>query len=363
MVLLALTLSLPASGIAQSTADTSKARSWYETVSFNFFVSSGYSYNANRPDSMKNNFRVFDFDDNSIKLDVVELSVAREPAGPSAAGFRVDLTAGSSIPRVTRSAGMDIGDLDFHQMYLSYIAPLGTGLRLDAGKFITPLGYEVIEGYDRYNENYSRSLLFGYAIPFTHTGLRAGYAFTERLSAQCMVVNGWDNATDNNRSKSVSGAIAVVPAGGMSLCAAFISGPEKDRNDSDDRSVFDLAGTYDVSGLISLGVNADYGRDQHSSATGGDAVWKGVAGYLRFNLTGEFLVALRAEQFEDRDGFRTGISQRLREVTLTGEYRPASHFVVRGELRVDSSDRDVFQKQGAWTSSQMTLGVNAMFVL
>jgi hypothetical protein len=35
------------------------------------------------------------------------------------------------------------------------------------------MGYELIEGYDGYNDNYSRSLLFNYAIPLTHTGVKA----------------------------------------------------------------------------------------------------------------------------------------------------------------------------------------------
>ena len=43
----------------------------------------------------------------------------------------------------------------------------------DAGKFVTPIGAEVIESQD--NWNYTRSILFGYAIPFYHLG-RARHA-------------------------------------------------------------------------------------------------------------------------------------------------------------------------------------------
>ena len=46
----------------------------------------------------------------------------------------------------------------------------GGRLQVDAGKFVTPLGYEVIEGWDGYNDNASHSFLFGYAIPFTLEG-------------------------------------------------------------------------------------------------------------------------------------------------------------------------------------------------
>ena len=67
---------------------------------------------------------------------------------------------------------------------------------------MTNHGYELIDGYDGYNDNATRSFSFGYAIPFTHTGLKAAYAFSDQLTAMLMLVNGWDNAKDNNSSKS-----------------------------------------------------------------------------------------------------------------------------------------------------------------
>ena len=92
------------------------------------------------------------------------------------AGFRIDLVAGT-FAGLEQSAGLRIGDnADLQQAFVSYIAPLGSGLRFDAGKFVTHMGYELIEGYDGYNDNYSRSLLFNYAIPLTHTGVKASYS-------------------------------------------------------------------------------------------------------------------------------------------------------------------------------------------
>ena len=40
---------------------------------------------------------------------------------------------------------------------MSWNAPCGSGLRFDAGKFITHHGYEVIEGYDGWNDNATHS--------------------------------------------------------------------------------------------------------------------------------------------------------------------------------------------------------------
>ena len=50
---------------------------------------------------------------------------------------------------------------------------------------------EVIEGYDGWNDQYSRSLLFGYAIAFTHTGVKATYPFwTIRLLGGLLFLTG-----------------------------------------------------------------------------------------------------------------------------------------------------------------------------
>ena len=348
-------------GIAQDSAHVSTKNNWFGNMSMNVFLSAGYSYNLNNPDSRKNQFRIFDFDDNSIKVDVVEIVLKRDANNFNDVGFRMDLTAGSSIPKVARSGGLNIGDLDFHQMYLSYIAAVGNGLRLDFGKFVTHMGYELIDGYDGYNDNQTRSFLFGYTIPYTHTGVRIGYSFVENISAMLMIVNGWDNAIDNNKSKTVCGQIAITPTNGLNLFANMSYGPEKDNNNSDNRSAFDFVGVYAVNDLLTLGTNIDYGSEPRATTTGTDASWFGFAGYLRFNISKCFSLALRGEQFDDKEGVRTGTIQKLREVTITPEFKPADHFSVRGDFRMDKSDKKVFEKGIDLTDTQTTVGVSVLY--
>ena len=55
------------------------------------------------------------------------------------------------------------------------------------GKYATHMGYEVIGGYDGYNDNFSRGFIFGYGIPFTHTGLKATYAFNSKIAAMVSI--------------------------------------------------------------------------------------------------------------------------------------------------------------------------------
>ena len=131
-----------------------------------------------------NQFRVFDFNDDDPELDAAQLVVQHAVSDAGRIGFRLNLIAGSTVPEVTASYGMHIArDFDIPEAYVSYLAPLGTGLRFDAGKFVTPFGYEVMGGYDGYNDNFSRGFIFGYGLPVTHTGLKASYSFNRNQGA------------------------------------------------------------------------------------------------------------------------------------------------------------------------------------
>ena len=76
-----------------------------------------------------------------------------------------------------------------------------------------------------------------------------------------------------------------------------------------------------------------------------------------------FALALRVERFRDADGARTGATQTLHEVTLTPVVTLASGLVVRADLRVDLSDRDVFEDEGGLLTKrrQATLLLNALY--
>ena len=108
---------------------TPPAKPWYEELTVNGFVSASYSYNFNRPDSGTNQLRVFDFDDNSFKIDVAEVVLQKAISKSGEAGFRIDLAAGSSIPRVSSSFGLLQGqDIDLQQAFASWIAPPRVGI-------------------------------------------------------------------------------------------------------------------------------------------------------------------------------------------------------------------------------------------
>ena len=147
-------------------AGAAEIHTWWRGITTNGFLSLSYGYNTNQPDSYQNQYRVFDFNDNEPQLDMAQLVIQRAIEKPKEFGFRFNLIAGSGVPEVTAAYGlfrncetMIAHHVDIPEMYLSYIAPLGKGLRFDAGKFATHMGSEVIGGYDGYNDEFSRGFI------------------------------------------------------------------------------------------------------------------------------------------------------------------------------------------------------------
>lgn len=372
-LMLALILAAPVAS-AQTTPPASDSASkapeavpnFFRDIQANAFASLGYISNLNKPQDQSIGLRYFDNRANTFSVDLAELVVQKAVAKAGDAGFRLDLTAGT-FAGLTQSAGLRIGDnADLQQAFVSYIAPLGTGLRFDFGKFVTHLGYELIEGYDGYNDNYSRSLLFNYAIPLTHTGVKASYSISPKVSLMAMVVNGWDDAIDNNSSKSVGAQLMVKPADPVALYVNYIGGPENSDDNSSIRHVIDLVGTVTVNPVLSLGVNADFGREDRTSTVvpGKDAKWNGFAGYAKISTPSPFSLGLRAETFKDEGGTRLGIGEaRVNEFTITPTFKFGSNFVVRAEGRYDSSDVAPFlDDKGLAKKGQGTLGLNTIWV-
>ena len=297
-------------------------------------------------------------------MDVAEVVLQKAIGKPGEAGFRIDLAAGSSIPRVSSSFGLLQGqDVDLQQAFVSWIAPVGSGLRLDAGKFVTHFGYEVIEGYDAYNDNATRSFLFGFTIPYAHTGVKASYTFSDQLAGMFEICNGWDVARDNNTSKSIAAQLAWTPSKAVTVYGNFMTGPERPNVDSDPRNTFDVVAQWKLTDLTVFTVEALYGSEKGAATPGETASWSAIAGYARLGLSDAFAFCLRAEYFNDADGARTGTIQKLTEVTVTPEYKVSSHLILRGDLRVDWSDADVFSKKdGVFKGNQATILLNGIYL-
>lgn len=313
------------------------------------FFDAYYIKNLGSPVTGANKIRVFDPVDNEFNLGLAELDFQKK-AEP--VGFRVDLAAG-------KVAGLSLTGI-VQQAYLTTVIPVGDGLTVDVGQFVTHMGFEVIESKD--NWNYSRSILFGWAIPFYHTGARFSYPVLSNLSATVHVLNGWNLVTDNNTYKTLGLTLNYAPAPSTAVILNALSGTEAVAPVYGKRSVYDLIITHQLTDALSLAFNADYGQERLAA---GLSTWKGGALYAKYVLDPTNAIAARVEYYNDASNSSftsTGAAQKLSEFTGTYEYKPADNLILRGEVRTDMSDKAYFDdnKKAGAGKSQLTLLLGAV---
>lgn len=321
-------------------------------------VDAYYGYNSNTPANYVNGTQPFTPFNNQFGLNLIELGIAKAPDATSRTGYTVSLGFGQAMNTVN---GSDPAGLNFAQYlkegYFSYLAPVGKGLQLDVGKFVTPAGAEVIES--NANWNYTRSVLFYYAIPYFHYGLRAKYTINDKASLTGYLVNGWNNIVDTNSGKTAGVTLGLNPTKKVAISQTVLFGPEQPASsdpggpNSTFRQLWDTVITYSPTGKLSLMVNGDYGRgDRYCLVPGGSgcitpsspASWYGAAGYVKYAFNPKYTVAFRYEFFQDPDGFATGQGQHWQEGTFTFERDIASHIISRIEYRHDETSLPYFQQ-------------------
>ena len=353
-------------------------------ISFNGYIDASYTYlsGSGKFTSGTPN-RVFDTERRSFNVNALDLTLSALPQ--DGFGGMVNLTAGTDA-NVISSAGINSTDqFDVTQAYVHFAKG---GLMLIGGKYVTLSGAEVIKSPA--NLNFSRSILFGYAIPFTHTGVRA--YFTPGGSAVAPdgkwtfiagLNNGWDVQSESTQFSALDSSLGMgktleLGANGnitksIALAAVYYSGNESSGGFSTvpattgKRELLDLVATFNVTDNLSFILNYDTAKQDEVFAGGGEAKWNGLAGYVNYKLSDAWRVAFRTESFDDKDGFRTGVNfgtggQKWKESTITLANTPAKNVELRGEVRHDNSDQSSFnQPDGTTKKSQNSLGLEAIY--
>jgi len=297
-----------------------------------------YGYNFNKPSNQLNQFnsgvpsRAFDVNSQMFSLNYAEIAVEKK-AMP--VGFRFDFGFGDTARVVNSNESLDLRNIQ-----QAFVSVAKDNLTLDFGKFVTPLGAEVIETKD--NWNYSRGLLFTYAIPFYHFGLRATYAASDKATVAAYVVNGWNNVRDNNAEKSLGLMFTLKPTEKMTFTGNYLLGSESPLSSDNRRHMFDGVLTYNISPKFTAMANYDYGFDMLFAAR---RQWSGIAAYGKISLNGMdtgLKIVPRYEWFNDKNGFGTSTPQQIQEGTITLQMVSKETGTFWAEYRRDWSDQQVF---------------------
>jgi hypothetical protein len=341
--------------IARADDAAKKAEEAPPKVSLSGTLDLYYMYNMNHPPVGANAAgRAFDVKNDSFSLGLLMVNINKPTTDKSPLGYTAVLTVGKTadIVHATEPGGMNTYKY-LQQAYVTYVLPGKAPITVDFGKFVTMMGYEVIGPAS--NDNYSNSLLFTYAIPFYHTGLRVTYPFTPKLTGQLHIVNGWNDVEDDNGGKSIGVQLAFNPSAKMSFILNWMGGDEGANGGAGgigfatpgirNVNTIDLVGIYNLSSKIKLGANVDYASASAKSGSGGN--WSGEAVYLKYQFKPTTAGVLRLEHFEDNNGLRTGPAQNVNEITATLEHVWKSNLVTRVEFRHDHAGAAGFFPSGS----------------
>jgi hypothetical protein len=277
----------------------------------------------NSPPSGFNGLRNFDVRSDMAHVNMGMLTIDHAPAP---VGFHLDVGFGETFDIIhTGNRDPDAWKY-FKQAYVSIKPKSWHGVEIDAGEFVTSAGAEVIETNQNYN--YSRSLLFAWAIPYSHTGFRLQYPIGPHFTGSFQVVNGWNNVEPINSGKTYgfTGAYAWKK---VTWSNNYYVGPEHARTTSGWRNLYDTNVVVNQTENLSWYLNFDYGRDKNIGS--GASQWAGLAGAARYAIGKKYAVAARLEFFDDMDGFYRNRAERK---GIHADRRIQDYVVVNGSRRI-----------------------------
>jgi hypothetical protein len=132
--------------------------------------------------------------------------------------------------------------------------------------------------------------------------------------------------------------------------------------------IFDSYVTWQATPKLSFALEGDYfiQRLWKNEAPGQSSAPSHVAGgaaYVRYQFSPRIALASRAEYLSDRGGLFSGLTQALKENTVTFDYSLADEFLMRYEWRRDFSNKPTFltDVQNALSKDQTTATVGLIW--
>lgn len=370
----------PAPATAESTATAtqdSATLAFLRGTTVNIDVDGYYGYNFNKPIGRADQLRAYDLSSNSFSINQAGIMIERLPVGSSGQRFggRLDLQYGQATETLQGSSANELKPevwRNVFQAYGSYLAPVGSGLQVDFGKWASALGVE--GNYTKDQINYSRSYLFNY-LPFYHTGLRANYNVNSKVNVAYWLVNGAQQTDDFNGFKSQAFLFTLKPAKtltwnvnyyfgqeGRDSTATVPTGSQEPATPNGREHIFDTYATWSATPKLTLVGEADYvvNRTYLTSQPGRVAAG---AFYARYQLPRSYGLAARAEYLDDRGGLFSNTTQALKEFTATFEHQFGPGFLLRTEYRRDFSNQHYFltATQGVLNTAQGTATVGLVY--
>jgi uncharacterized small protein (DUF1192 family) len=352
--------------------DDSKLLGFFRDTTINVSLDGYYAYNFNNPVGRVNLLRAYDVLSNEFSLNQASVVVDHPPdaAAGHRWGGRLDLQFGQATDTLQGNPTNEPRPQIYRnifQAYGTYIIPVGKGISVDFGKWGSSLG---IEGnYSKDQINYSRAYWFDF-LPFYHMGVRVSAPISDRFALNYWAVNGTNQVEATNGFKDELFGFTAKPAKNVVWTMNYYLGQEHPdravvppaspipvqpglsfaaiRPAPNGRThIFDSYVTWQATPKLSFALEGDYflQRLWRNEAPGQSSAPSHVAGgavYARYQFSPKIALATRAEYLSDRGGLFSGLTQALKENTVTFDYSLADGFLMRYEWRRDFSNRPSF---------------------
>ncbi len=330
----------------------------YDGWVFSGLADAYVTHNGNNPTGDLNGLQNFDLHSGTPRLSLAKFTVDKSD---KVIGIHLDVGVGETMRLIHAGdpAAIENKGLRYvEQMYAIFKPTKTHGTEIDFGQFVTSAGAEVIESSS--NWNYTRSLLFAWAIPYYHFGIKTATPITKELTVGVQLVNAWNTVWGSHDFQNVGLTMALTKPK-YTWSANYYVGATDPGPKVGKRNLVDTTILLTPNSKFNAYINIDYARNNRYG--GGYDTWYGAAIAARYQLTKLFAVAARTEVFSDVNGFATGKKQNLKEGTITGEAKLNDHLVGRLEFRHDASDQPFFDRgKLAPNKSQntLTLGIVAL---
>jgi hypothetical protein len=353
-----------------------------------------YSFNFNHPVGRVNLLRSYDILSNEFSLNQASVIFDHPPNAAAGRrwGGRLDLQFGQATDTLQGNPANEPRPQIYRnifQAYGTYVIPIGKGVNLDFGKWSSSLG---IEGnYTKDQINYSRSYWFDF-LPFYHMGLRASVPVNDRFTVNYWVVNGTNQVEATNGFKDELFGFTAKPRKNITWTVNYYLGQEHPdrvvvdtpsnpvpvqpgltfagiRPAPDGRThILDSYTTWQPTAKLTFALEGDYfiqrlWREAGPGRSSAPSHVDGGAAYVRYQLSPKLALAGRAEYLSDRGGLFSGITQALKENTITLDYKVADGILTRYEWRRDFSNQPSFLSdvQGVLSKEQNTASVGLIW--
>ena len=206
---------------------------WLENNKFSItgFVEGGYFLDTNNPNSRKDQPTLIGFPgpfSDHVLLDQADLTLSKAIDSTKSwdwgftfeNGFGTDDSFIHSVGMLdNRPPGDPQNQYDIPQANVEVLVPLGTGLTIEAGKFLAFLSNEVINPTGNAFFTHSYNFLFG--VPFTNTGVTGSYTFPKLMNGNDLTVTAGATEGWNQSLRDANGAIDFLGQAKSNLTLAL----------------------------------------------------------------------------------------------------------------------------------------------